>query len=185
MLTEEIHHITKKAKLKITSTENFIEIRHFNRIGDQSFWVKLFLILGGLFFIIESIGKEYSISIKIAGAAFGLFLILLPLITFIRERSDGLKLENTKIDFRYNLKKGTITLNHNEKIILKTEFSRISSQNGPGTDFIDITLLLSDHHSEIPILKYHMIRDNTSEALKLGDVLEQTINAFIRDQKNI
>lgn len=180
MLTEEILHIAKKAKLKIYSTEKIIEIRHFNRIVDQSFLTKFFLILGGLFFILESIEKEYSFAIKIAGAAFGLFLILFPLITFIKENSDGLKIENNKIDFRYNLRKGSITLNHSEKIILKTEFSSFRSFRGPSTDFIHITLLLSDHHSEKPILKYHMNKANTHDALNLGNELIKILTSHIR-----
>lgn len=158
----------------------YTQIKHIIWRGDFI----LFFLLVGLFFIIFPIMKSSDISSIISGSLLGISLTVLSILTLIRQVSDGLKIKDHNITFRYNLKRTSIQLNNNLKVNMKTEIMKIRPVGTMGSDFINVIIFLQDQNIETPIFKFQMDKSNELKAKRLGKELKDIINSEFRQKFN-
>lgn len=176
----DILKIADQAFLKILADEKVFEIKHKLRLKDKSTLGVLFFLFGGLFLIVVPYVKTSTESSKYIGPVLGLSLLVLSILSLLRQSNDGLKIRDGILTFRHNLKLKTIHLNGSVKVIMKTEIMRIRRVGTLGSDFIIIKHFIQDQQKEIPILKFQMDNANADNAKKLGNELTRIINAKFR-----
>jgi len=179
-INEDILKIANQASLKILADDKVVDIKHKFRIADKSNLGILFFLLGGLFLIVISFIKTSDNTSKIIGIALGFLLLVLSILTLIRQVTDGLEIKDNILTFRHNLKRTTIPLNESKKIKMKTEIMKVRRVGTLGSDFIIITHFLQDYNKETLILKFQMDNANADIAKKLGNELTRIINAKFR-----
>jgi hypothetical protein len=177
MINDEILKITKQAFIEILTEGNDLELRHKFRLNDKSTLGILLFLLGGVFLLVITFVKSADTTSKIIGTSFGLLLLFLSILTLIRQFTDGLKIKDGILIFRYNIKKRTIHLNGDMKIKMKIELMKISRVGTLGSDFIYVSHYLQDQKEEIPIFKFSMENTNAESAKKLGNELTRIINS--------
>lgn len=157
-----------------------MKIKHTFRLGDTSNLGVIFFLLGGLFLIIAPFLKTSDITTKIIGIALGFLIAVFSILTLIRQGADGLQIKDNTLTFRYNLKRTTIDLNSNLKVLMKTEVLKIRRVGSVGSDFIIVTHFLQNHTIETPILKFQLDHANAENAKKLGNELTRILNERFR-----
>jgi hypothetical protein len=180
MINYDILKFTNQACFKIVADDKVVDIRHKFRVGDKSTLGVLFFLLGGVFFIVAPFIRTSDYTSKIIGLVLGFLLLVLSILTLIRQVTDGLVIKDNVLTFQYNLKRTTITLNGNIKIKMKSEVMKIRRVGTLGSDFIIITHFLQDQKKETPVFKFQMDNANADHAMKLGNELTRIINAKIR-----
>ena len=178
-INDDILKIADQACLKILANEKVLDIKHKFRLADKSTLGVLFFLLGGVFLIVAPFIKTSDTTSKIIGTVLGLLLLILSILTFIRQVSDGLKIKAGVLTFRHNLKQTNIPLNGHVKIKMKTETMKIRRVGTLGSDFIIVTHFLQDQNKKTPILKFQMDYANADNAKELGNELTRIINAKI------
>ncbi|MBK8145179.1 MAG: hypothetical protein IPK62_09355 [Bacteroidetes bacterium] len=154
--------------MTIVADNKTVKIKHTFRLGDTSNLGVIFFLLGGLFLIIAPFLKTSDITTKIIGIALGFLIAVFSILTLIRQGADGLQIKDHTLTFRYNLKRTTIDLNSNLKVLMKTEVLKIRRVGSVGSDFIIVTHFLQNHTIETPILKFQLDHANAENAKKLG-----------------
>jgi hypothetical protein len=177
MINNEILKITEQAFIEILTEGNDLEIRHKFRLNDKSTLGVLLFLLGGVFLLVITFVKSADTTSIIIGTSFGLLLLFLSILTLIRRFTDGLKIKDGILIFRYNIKKRTIHLNGDMKIKMKIELMKISRVGTLGSDFIYVSHYLQYQKEEIPIFKFSMENTNAESAKKLGNELTRIINS--------
>jgi hypothetical protein len=175
-INEDILKIANQACLKILADDKVVDIKHIFRIGDKSNLGVILFLFGGLFLIIAPFIKTSDTTSKIIGIVLGLLMLFLSILTLIRQVTDGLKIKDNVLSFRYNLKQTSIPKNERIKIKMKTQIMKIRRIGTLGSDFIVITHFLQDQNKEIPILTFQMDNANADKAKKLGNTLTRIIN---------
>lgn len=176
----DILKIADQAFLKIFADEKVVEIKHKLRLTDKSTLGVLFFLFGGLFLIVVPYVKTSTDASKCFGPVLGLLLLVLSILTLIRQANDGLKIRDGILTFRCNLKLKTIYLNGSVKVKMKTEIIRIRRLGTLGSDFIIIKHFIQDKQNDIPILTFQMDKANAENAKKLGNELTRIINDKFR-----
>jgi len=180
MINAEIFKIANQASLKLLADDKIVDIKHKFRLVDKSTLGILFFLFGGVFFIVAPFIKTSDTTSKFLGIVIGFLLLVLSILTLIRQVTGGLEIKNNILTFRHNLKRTTIPLNGSKKIKMKTEIMKIRRVGTLGSDFIIITHFLQDQNKETPIFKFHMDNANAENAEKLGNELTRIINAKFR-----
>jgi hypothetical protein len=176
MVNSDILEIANQASLKILADAQTVDIKHKFRLNDKSIWGVLFFLFGGIFISVLPFAKNSDTASKVLGVVIGLFLVVLSILTLIRQASDRLTISNTFIKIQHNLKRTTIPINRNMKIKMKTEIIRIRRVGTLGSDFIIVSHYLHDANDEIPVLRFQMNKSNSDKAIKLGNEITQAIN---------
>jgi hypothetical protein len=179
-ISNNIFDIAAQACLKITIHNNNVDIKHKFRLGDKSILGVLFFFFGGSFLIIAPFIKTSDTTSKVIGITIGLLFLILSTFALIRQVADRLKITDTDITFRYNLRQTTIPLCRRMTVEMKTEIMKIRRVGTLGSDFIVVSHYLQDLNKEIPILKFQMDNFYADKAEKLGNGITQIINDKIR-----
>ncbi|WP_026705878.1 hypothetical protein [Flavobacterium soli] len=179
-INDDIIKIADQAFLKILADDKVLVIKHKIRLSDKSTLGMLFFLLGGIFLIVVPYSKTSTEVSKYIGLILGLFLLVLSILTLIRQANDGIKIRDGIISFRHNLKLKTIHLNGSIKVKMKIEVMKIRRRETKGSDFIIVTHFLQAQNKETPILKFQMDNANAENAKKLGNELTRIINAKFR-----
>ena len=175
MINDDIINIAKQACLKILVDDKVVVIKHKFRLRDKSTLGVIFFLFGGLFLIIAPFIMTSDNSSNFIVIVMGLILIILSILTLIRQVTDGLQIKDNIITFRHNLKKTIIPLSGNMKIKMKTEVCKARGGSEVGTDFIIITLFHKDLNKETSILRFSMDTEYADNAIKLGNELKRII----------
>lgn len=176
MANNDILEIANQASLKILADAKTVDIKRKFSLGDKSIWGVLFFLFGGIFLGVLPFAKTSDTTSKVLGVVIGLFLVVLSILTLIRQASDRLTVSNTFIKIRHNLKGTTIPINGNMKIKMKTEIMKIKRVGTFGSDFIIISHYLHDSNNETLVLRFEMNKSNSDKAIKLGNEITQAIN---------
>lgn len=184
MINDEIFDIANQASLKITADKN-VDIKHIFRLRDKGIWGTLISFSGGVFFCTIPFIKTADIASKIIGIAFGLLFLILSILALIRQFVDRLKITDTEVTFRYNLKRTTIPFSRSMKITMKTEIMHIGRVGTLGSDFIIVSHHLQDFNQEILILKFSMNYLHADKARTLGDGITRILNDKIQKVNSI
>jgi hypothetical protein len=176
MVNNDILEIANQASLKILVDAKTVVIKHKFRLDDKSIWGVLFFLFGGIFISVLPFAKNSDTTSKVLGVVIGLFLVVLSILTLIRQASDRLIVSNTFIKIRYDLKWTTIPINRSMKIKMKTEIMKIKRVGTLGSDFIIVSHYLYDSNNETPVLRFQMNKSNSDKAIKLGNKITQAIN---------
>lgn len=176
MVNIDILEIANQANLNIIADDEIVHIKHKLCLADKSIWGVLFFLCGGVLLIIGPFVKTSDTTTKISGIVIGLLLLVLSILTLIRQFTDGLKIKDTIFTFRHNLKQTTLPLSTSMKIKMKTETMKVRRVGTIGTDFIVVTHFLQDLSKEIPILKFQMDNLYADNARKLGNEITRIIN---------
>ena len=179
-INNDIYDIAAQASLKITVDNNNVNIKHKFRLGDKSIWGVLFFFFGGCFLSVAPFINASDTISKVLGITIGLLLLTLSTLTLIQQVADRLKITDTEITFRYNLRRTTIPLSRRMTVEMKTEIMKIRRVGTFGSDFIIVSYYLQDLNNEIPILKFQMDNSYGEKARKLGNGITQIINDKIR-----
>lgn len=172
----DIFEIADQAGFKITIDNNSMDIKSKFRLGDKSILGVLFFFFGGSFLIVAPFIKTSGTTSKVVGITIGLLLLTSSILTLIRQITDRLKITDTEITFRHNLRQTTIPLCRSMTVKMKTEIMKIRRVGTLGSDFIIVSHYLQDLHNEIPILRFQMDNFYADKARKLGNGITQIIN---------
>ncbi len=174
-----IPHIAKIVALSIQVDDDKIIIRH--RIGfNQATMGILFFLCGGIFLMMLPFMRPLnttSITIALIG---GLIMALLSLLSLIREASDGIRVDKKQITWRYNLKKSSLPVNTQLRMIMNTETRKIRRTGGMGSDWTVVTCFLKTGDKEVPVLQFQVNQKYTSEAIQLGHEVIGLINSKLQ-----
>lgn len=181
MVNVTILKIANQAGFNIIVEDKILEIRHKLRLGDKSVWGILFFLFGGIFLTVVPFVKASDTTSKSIGIVIGLLLVVLSILTLIRQVYDGIKIEDNNFIFRHNLKKTTVPVSRNMKIKMKLEIVKIRRVGTRGSDFIVVTHYLQDTNKEIPVLKFQMNSLYAHNARILGNEITRIINDKFKD----
>lgn len=176
MVNTDILKIADQAGLNINVQDQIVDIKHKLRFGNKAVWGVFFFLFGGLFFLVVPFVKTSDTTSKSIGIVIGLVLVILSILTLVRQTLDGIKIQDNIFTFRHNLKKTTVPLNRNMKIKMKTEILKIRRTGTIGSDFIVVTHYLQELEKEIPVLKFQMERSYADKARKLGNEITRMVN---------
>lgn len=182
MIDDELLPLTKQACLKISATDNGVDIKHTFRLGNQSTLGVIFILFGGLFLIIVPFIKSSDTTSKIIGIALGGLLLMFSIFTLIRQVSDRLQIKDKTLTFRYDLKRTTILVSSSMKINTKIAVIKPILPPRLGAGFITVTFFLNHPQQSTPILKFQMDNKYANDAKKLGSKLTQIINSKCQQQ---
>jgi hypothetical protein len=180
IINEDILKIANQASLKILVDDKAVDIRHKFRLGDKSTLGVLFFLFGGAFFILIPFIKTSTESSKYIGPFIGVGILVLSILSLIRQVVDGIQIKDNILTIRHYLKQTTFPLNSSIKIKMKIELMKIRRSGTKGSDFIIVKHFLQDQNKEIPILSFQMDNANAKNAKKLGNELTRIINAKFR-----
>lgn len=180
MVTHEIFNIAKKANLLITVDNKKTEIKHKFRFRDKSIWGVLFFSCGGILLIILPFIKASDTTTKVLGVITGVLFFTLSILTLIRQVADKLRITDSGITFRYNLKQTSMPLERGMKIKMKTEVMEISRAGTVGSAIISVTHYLQTLDKEIPVLTFQMDNSNANKAIELGNTITGMISKKLR-----
>lgn len=175
MINIDVLKIANQAGLNIIADAKILVIKHTLRFGDKSIWGIFFFLIGGLFFSVAPFVKTSDTTSKSIGIVIGLLLVVLSILTLIRQVTDGIKIKGNIVLFRYNFKQTRLPVNRNMKIKMKSEIMKIRRVGTKGSDFIVVTHYL-DLNKEIPVLRFQMDNSDADNARKLGNEITRIIN---------
>lgn len=184
MVNSDILKIAQQAGLNIIVQDKNVSIKHKLQFGDKSVWGIVFFLFGGVFFMVVSFVTVSDATSKSIGIAIGLALLVLSILTLIRQVTDGIKITNDRVTFRHNLKKTSVPLSRDIKIKIKmkTEILKIRRVGTIGSDFIIVTHYLQDVNKEIPVLKFQMSSSYADNARKLGNEITRMVNGKLENR---
>jgi hypothetical protein len=176
MINIDVLKIANQAGLNIIADAKILVIKHTLRFGDKSIWGIFFFLIGGLFFSVGPFIKTSDTTSKSIGIVIGLLLVVLSILTLIRQVTDGIKIKDNIVLFRYNFKQTRLSVNRNMKIKMKSEIMKIRRVGTKGSDFIVVTHYFQDLNKEISVIKFQMDNSDADNARKLGNEITRIIN---------
>ncbi len=176
IIEHDILKIAKDAGVRIYADSKTVSINQKLNLKNKSIWGVIFFLCGGIFLIFMPFIKSSDLTTKIIGVIIGLFILILSVLTIIRQTADKVFIKNKNISFRYNLKLSSIKIDKNIKVIMKTNFLTIESNRGFPSTFIIIKHFLKTTDKEIPIFNFQMNKSETEKALKLGNKIIEIMN---------
>ena len=183
-IENDILKIANQANLKINLDNKTFSVNQKLRLKSKSLWGLILLCCGGFFLILIPFIKPTDNTSKILCIILGAPLLILSVLTIIRQAVDYVKIAEGKIIFRYNLKLSSITINKNLKVIMKKKIDTINSSTrvGSGSTFIDVThCIKTPDNKEISILNFQMDNSDSEKAIRLGNKITQIINDKFND----
>lgn len=179
-IEKDIIKIADQANLKISYDAQLLSINHKLHFKDKSIWGIVFFLLGGIFlFLTPFLISSDSIS-KFLGILIGSFLMILALMTIIRQTSDYVKINCGKILFQYNLKKFSVFIDKRFTIKMKMENISVNRASAPiPSTFILVTHYLQTIDKEMPLLNFQVKDSETDNAKILGNKITEVLTERI------
>jgi hypothetical protein len=180
MNNNHIADLAKNAGITLSDDGNVIYIRHNYSFSDRSNWGVLWFLFGGLFFIMAPFIKHSGILSTYIGVTLGTLLVILSIMTLVRQMTDGLQIKDNILTIQYHLKRRSIILDDRITIKMNTKVMKVNRVGSMGSEFIVITHLIEDQYKEIPVFSFQMDNIWADNAKQLGNELTRIIKAHIR-----
>ena len=182
MINENILKIANQASLRIITNDKIVKIKHNFSLNDKSNIGILFFLFSGLFlitlFLISSIGNTS----KILVLSIGILLLIISILTLIRQVTDELIITDRAITFQFNLRRKTIPLSENIKI--KKRIDKLTTRGGDlSNTFLIFTYYIYDLKNEIIIFNFSMHESNENNANTLSCEITRILNKKINQFK--
>lgn len=171
ILEDNLLEIANRANLKVTQSETTVSIQQQLRFRDKSiFGVVLFFLFGILLIVLTMIKKMDATSGYVM-IAIGVFIMVLSVLTLIRQAIDFVSITDNHILVRHNLRYSSFPITSASKIEIRTEKMDVRRST-----FYNVSLYLPMDGKELRILTFNMDYTEAEKATKLGRAIKNMLN---------
>lgn len=164
-----------QSSVKVTHSDTAVTLQQQLRLDDKStLGVVLFLMLGILLIVLTTI-KKMELTSAFALIVAGIFIILLSVVTLIRQSMDFVRISEGRIDLRHNLRYTSLPIKSTSRIEMRTEIMEVRR-----SAFYHVSFYVHHDDKERRIFTFHMDNSEAEKTAQLGRALKNILNEKIR-----
>lgn len=173
------HIVAKKASLSLKLKPNQVVIKSIFSVTNSANWAVVAISLVSLVIVIFTLKKGEEWWVILIGLLLGGSMLVVGLLTIVKQFSDFLRVTDTHIYCRHNLRKKTFILSPDMKLKIQHERVFTSSDEHSGSYNRIADIILTADKQEYTLVNFQMTDNQGAEihflAKHLADLIEEKI----------